>query len=196
MIILSSAMGKSGSTFFCNLQEDMLELSGVRSGQKYLRKTLGGRYVEHFHADIVLILLLANFFFVSIVVKTHTPPTRIIKWLIRHRIARATYTYRDVRDVILSALDTGARNRESGNTSGRFANYYTVEDAIVVGVNFVEETQKWEGFGDVHFVRYEDLIEDRLNTLEDFVNFMDWQIPPITLQDLIQEHENKKNNHA
>ena len=192
MIILSSAMGKSGSTFFCNLQEDILALSGIRSGQKYLRKILGGRYVEKFHAHIVLILLLVNFFFGSIVVKTHTPPTWIIKWLIKHRIARATYTYRDVRDVILSALDNGARNRESGNNSGRFANYYTVEDALIVGLDSVYEMQKWVDFGNVLFIRYEDLIEDRLNVLEKFVDFLSWDIPQNTLQELIQKHEDNK----
>jgi len=192
MIILSSAMGKSGSTFFCNLQEDMLALSGVRSGQSQLRKFLGGRFVEHFHAHTVINLLFINQFFGSIIVKTHTPPTRFIKWLIKHQIAKATYNYRDVRDVILSALDQGARNRKNGKTSGLFANLFTVEDALNVGVDSVKEMQKWVDFGDVQFIRYENLINNRLNELKMFADLMSWQIPENTLQELIQKHENKK----
>lgn len=192
MIILSTGMGKSGSTFFCNLQEDLLALSDIRSGQKYLRKIFRGRYIEHFHPHQVLLLLLVNFFFGSIVVKTHTKPTLMIRWMIKHHVARATYTYRDVRDVILSALDEGARNRRPGATSSRFANLFSVDDALCFGQDSVEEMQEWMDFGDVHFVRYEDLINDRLNVLNHFLGFLSWQIPETTLHDLIDEHEKKK----
>ena len=192
MIIFSSAMGKSGSTFICNLQEDMLALSGVRSGQAQLRKIFGGRFVERFHAHTVFILLFVNYFFGSIVVKTHTPPSRLIRWLIRNQIAIATYSYRDIRDVILSALDHGARNRKSGNISGLFANLFTVEDALIVGLDSIKEMQKWLDFGVVHFIQYENLMNDRLNELNRFADFMGWQIPENSLKAVIQNHEDTK----
>jgi hypothetical protein len=185
-------MGKYGSTFFCNLQEDLLVRSGIRSGQKYLRKLLGGRYVEHFHPYNIFLLILINFIFGSIVVKTHTKPTRMIRWLIKHRIAKATYTYRDVRDVILSALDEGARNRRPAASSTRFIDLFSVEDALSFGLDSVNEMQDWVDFWDVHFIRYEDLINDRLKEIKKFLDFLSWQIPENALQDLIQEHDNKK----
>jgi len=185
-------MGKSGSTFLCNLQEDMLALSGVRSGQAKLRENFEGRWVKNFPLNTIIKLLWINFRNGSIVIKTHTPPTRYVRWLIQLRIAKATYSYRDVRDVILSALDHGARNRKQGKTTEIYADLFTVEEAMYVGTNSIKAMQRWQQFGLVHFVRYEFLMNDRLNELIKMKNFFDWDIGNKEIDKLIEDHEKTK----
>lgn len=135
MIIISSAMGKSGSTLLCNLPEDMLAVSGVRSGQQKLRALFKGRFIKVFSFQTVMKLIFINFRYGTIAIKTHTPPTRYVRWLIKLGFARATFSFHDVRDVVLSVLDHGARNRREGKTNGIYADLFPVEDALHVGLH-------------------------------------------------------------
>jgi len=80
MILFSSALGKSGSTLLCSLQEDMLELSGVRSGQRHLYKAFNGRFIQSFSFFTIARLLYLNARYGSVVVKTHSPPTPYVRF--------------------------------------------------------------------------------------------------------------------
>lgn len=190
MILFNSAMGKSGSTLLCSLQEDMLALSGVRSGQSYLYDAFGGRFIQSFSLLTIVRLLYINARFGSVVVKTHAPPTPYLRLLINLGIARATCSYRDVRDVILSALDHGERNRKAGDITGVYANMYSVADAIdEVGAGSIYQIHRWKTFGKVHFVRYEDLMGKRLVELKKIDEFLGWNISEADLMAIIEKRD-------
>ena len=193
MIVISSSMGKSGSTFLCNLQEDMLRCACIRSGQSILRQTFSGRFIKTFSLGTIQKLLFINARYGNVVIKTHSPPTNYLRLLINLNFARTTYSYRDVRDVILSALDHGERNRQAGNTSGVYADIHRIEDAIdKVGMGSIREMYKWKTFGKVHFVRYENLMHSRLVELEKINDFLGWNIPRKKLMSIIEKHEKIK----
>lgn len=192
MILFSSAMGKSGSTLLCNLQEQMLMASGIRSGQQALRKTFNGRFIHSFPAKTIIQLLYINSIFGSVVIKTHSPPTRYIKLLINLGIAKATYSYRDVRDVILSALDHGTRNRKDGDLSGVYADLYTVDQALKIGVDSIHEMQRWQSFRKVLFVRYEGLMENTLHEIRLVSDYLAWCFTDSDLKRIVEEQEKGK----
>lgn len=191
MIVISSSMPKSGSTLVCNYQEDMLDVAGIRSGQAYLREAFDGRYV-HLDLPAIIRLVWISLRYGTTVVKTHYQPNVWIRLLIRLGLAKVTYCYRDPRDVILSAIDHGQRSRNGLNLSSMFASWRDVEQSIPLVAKFLRACCAWDDFGQVLFIRYERLMQDKLGELKAIASFLEWDLSEQALGDIVEKHERLK----
>src|SRR5215471_8147671 len=112
MIVISSSLPKSGSTLVANLQEDLLAMCEPENGQGAFREAFGGRFVEEITPWVAAKLMAIHEKWGSMVVKTHCRVTWSVRALVVSGVARATYCFRDPRDVILSAMDHCRRDKE------------------------------------------------------------------------------------
>jgi hypothetical protein len=87
-------------------------------------------------------------------------PTPTLRALIKTGAVRATFNLRDPRDIVVSALDHGARQRES-NIDGGLAGLTTVDEAIdFVAGHLLPVWEAWAATPAVLLVRYEELVAD------------------------------------
>lgn len=193
MIIISSSIPKSGSTLVWQYQRDMIKLACRRSGQSQLLKHSSyGGFINTFNFKVIATLLYLNFRFGDIVVKTHSKPTFLIKILIISGLAKATFCYRDPRDVILSAIDHGARTRKGLELSDAFRDFYNVIDAIPIVKNWLENWYRWRQIRKVLFIRYESLMENKLRCLAELSAYFGFQLNKEDLNTLYEKYEKDK----
>jgi hypothetical protein len=192
MIVISSSLPKSGSTLIANYQEDLLQTVEPRNGQQQLRAAFGGRFIGSLSAPTIARLLFIHARYGSVVVKTHSSVNPLIAALIRSGVARATYCYRDPRDVILSAIDHGARSRRGDDPSGAFREFETIGNSIPQVQGLVSRWQSWHRFGRVHFIRYETLMDDKLGHLQALSDYLNWRLPDEQLAAIVDRHDPKK----
>ena len=172
MIVLSAGLPKAGSGLLFNLTNDML----VKSGQQDVRRLkddfqLQGLLKNH-NCNIgepnwagLSRLLPLHFRGHRFVVKTHWGPNRVVRRLMWPGIIRATYVYRDPRDVLLSAMDHGRKLRAEGK-SHTFAQCSSVEDTIPIVLQWLKETSGWLHMPTTLSLKYEDLIADPIATMK------------------------------
>ena len=111
MIVISAALPKSASTLICNYQRDLLLAGKKGSAQSEFQRANGGRFIEKVGFRKMLRLVFWNFRLGSFVFKTHCAADITLRVLIHLGLAKATYCFRDPRDVVLSALDHADRSR-------------------------------------------------------------------------------------
>ena len=103
-------------------------------------------------------------------VKTHGPPTRTLRALIRARTIRPTYVFRDPRDVALSIFDR--RTKRRGTSDRPWDNIYSFEDAVAITRRLVPTWRTWSTVPGVHLVRYERLLAEPEQQLKEIVAFL------------------------
>jgi hypothetical protein len=86
-------------------------------------------------------------------------------------IVKATYIYRDPRDVVISAFEHGQRIRDKGE-SHTFAEWNSIEASIFNVKSLLTTWDEWMGCSQVLTVRYEDLWADPVHELERLVGFL------------------------
>ena len=166
------------------MTNDLLTLAGY-SDVRELRDRFGLHDILKEYncnlGDITTIKLLRlmklNLMGHTFVIKTHEKPAHLlmrlwagIGWL------KATYIYRDPRDVALSAFEHGERIRREGG-SHTFARLRSMEEAIRYAGELVSTWSEWLKLNKavpdkVLIVRYEDLNNDTLNELRRLIDFL------------------------
>jgi hypothetical protein len=126
------------------------------------------------------------------VVKTHCGPTPTIKKLISSGLARASFCFRDPRDVALSVLDHADRTRRGLDASGAFANVHTLSDAIEFSSAYIDNYFAWREFGKALFIKYEDLMADKPGYLDRIANYFGFPVTDDALVDIFEKHERLK----
>jgi hypothetical protein len=157
MIIVSSGFPKSASTLLFLYTEEILKQSGKRSAQEKFRKRYPEGFIHRFGLLNTTYLFFLNLFFGSVVVKTHAGPNFFLRVLIKMKIAKAYYSIRDPRDVILSALDHGKKARANGSKTPAdkaFEMYEKKEDLYAALKMHYENFDRWKHFNDKVFVRF------------------------------------------
>lgn len=92
-------------------------------------------------------------------VKTHAPPRPAFGVLARTGRAVVFLSVRDPRDMALSALDHGRRNRDEGR-GGVLAELVDLDDAVGFVRDQVELFHRWRRVPGVAVIRYEDVLAD------------------------------------
>lgn len=165
MIVLSAGMQKAGSAWFFNMTNDLMQAAGHqdirRLSSRYLLSPIMTRVncnMGTLRALKLCWVSLPHLFGNSYVVKTHEAPTRAALWMIDRRIIRATYIYRDPRDVAASVFRHAERIRRDGRRSDTgFDRLESMEAAIRFASRRIPVWQAWESSGRALMVRYEDL---------------------------------------
>ncbi len=194
MIVVSASLKKSGSGWFFNLTNDMLQRAG-HDDVRTLRRQFGLEQVLlddncRINPNVFNLarLIRPHRRGHSFVVKTHAGPTRSLRSLMALGVARATYIFRDPRDVVLSALDHGARLRRSG-TPNDLAKLYTMLDAVRYVRDLLAGWEAWTAASRTLVFRYEDLVDDPLAETRRLAAFLDLELTDDDLQAVITHYE-------
>jgi len=191
MIIINSAMPKSGSTLLYFYQRDMLEkkigekraLKSIKTFSKFIPTT----FVNQFNFKIVVLAIWVNFRYGGLAIKTHCKYDKWIKILKIFPFVKITYSYRDPRDVLLSGMDHHKRNNE------RFLNWNSWDNSIKEVKRNSIEAVKWlenkEGF---FVAKYEDFIPNQLTTIKMLNNYLGFNLSDNLLEDMVKSRINNK----
>lgn len=166
MIHVSAGMPRSGSGWVYNLAADLLAAAGrppssVARQQHGLERVLDSHNnrLERATWRAVLQLTSAHRRGADLAVKTHDRPTLALRWAVRRGVMRCHHSYRDPRDVVLSAWEAGEQRRARGQTTS-FAALRSVPDVIDACVQWCRTVERWQAYGRALAVRYESLKAD------------------------------------
>src|SRR5512139_3277100 len=149
MIILSIGMPRAGSGWYYNLTNDLMLSSGAQDPRQIRQRYHLQNVLTEVNCNIgaltprrVLSVLLPSLLGNTFVIKAHAGPTPIALALIRLGLIRPTYIYRDPRDALLSAMESGRRALEQGRTSA-FTPLVDFDVALDFMLDYV---RVWEGW--------------------------------------------------
>ena len=173
MFVISASAMRSGSSWYLNLTNDLLNLKNKKAVRQ-IRQTydLQDVIVNDF-VDVGKLQYrkLLRLFGVSLrtgafAVKTHKNPTRGTRVFTHLGMIRSTYIYRDPRDRIVSLLEMAERARQAGETGGPFAPLHTFADALALIKDAYPHYQRWSRHPRTLVVQYEKLVQQPLDEMQ------------------------------
>lgn len=208
MIVLSAGMPKAGTGWYYNLANDLLVAAGHQDARAVrdrhgLRETLRAANCNLPTLDraslerIDAVSREGNTF----VVKTHRGPTKPLRELVAAGRFKVTYIYRDLRDVIVSALDRGQTMRSNGNVKRHllfgpyrsFAKLRTVPGAIRwARWRLLPVWRAYSAWDAVHLARYEDLSTDPLAEMKRLAAFLEVEVPEAVMNEIIDRYRRER----
>jgi hypothetical protein len=200
MIVLSSGMQKAGSAWLFNLTNDMLVASGYRDCRELRDRYRLRRWMTAANCNIgdpallkLILVGLPHFFGNTYALKTHEGPTSMVRWMIKSERMRATYIYRDPRDVAVSVFEHGRRLRERGAKSNTgFDRISTLEDAIRFAQDKLSIWRAWSDGSEALLMRYEDLRENPLESCTRVADFLELPVAESELHAIIERYDAKR----
>lgn len=196
MIVVSAGMQKSGTGWYYNITNDLLMAAGHQSAQDvrdqfHLEPIL--KYGNCLIGDLTFPKLsrvaIPHFMGKTFVIKTHSQPTRTLRYFMNLGIAKATYIYRDPRDVVLSALDHGEKSRNLGKTDVAFARFDSLKTSVKSTARWLRNWESWMGYKNVLVIRYEDLVADSMAEAERLVDFLKIDVPTEKVQQIVASYQ-------
>jgi len=125
-------------------------------------------------------------------VHTHRGATPAVRYYMRRGKVKATYIFRDPRDVVLSAYQHGIRERKSGLRWRNFAKLRTIKLAILwVMFRQIPRYRSWKRQDRelVHFARYEDLVRDTRGEMERLARFLGLEVSDEKIDEIIRRYD-------
>ena len=167
MLVIASGMQESGSAYFYNIINEIISRSDSGVDARGLKKDTRVNDLMKWHnnnigkltAPKLLRLWLASLRYGTFAAKTHSGPSRSARLMNRLGIVRIVYSYRDPRDVILSAIDHGKKIIQDGenHTFANMADFDLAIENVKGWLRIWEEYVKTPG---VLAIKYEDMIVD------------------------------------
>ncbi len=199
MIVLSVGMQKAGTAWYFNITNDLLQAAGHQDIRALRIRYHLQRFMTERNCNIgrprllkLLFVSLPHWFGNSYVVKTHEGPTKALLKLIDRGLVKATYLYRDPRDVALSAFEHGEKIRRSGAVSSTgFDRLTTMESAIEFASGLLPVWLEWAESGRALLVRYEDMRQNPFREGERLVSHLNIDVPQEVLRSIIEQYEIK-----
>lgn len=109
-------------------------------------------------------------------------------------ISKTTITYRDPRDVILSAIDHGRRTRASGLCcDGGFVQYQTVLDSIPMVQHLISKFERWHQRTSVYCVKYENMMQNPQRELTAMTKFLNWDVSEKAIEKAVESEQKERN---
>ncbi|MDX1546896.1 MAG: sulfotransferase domain-containing protein [Rhodothermales bacterium] len=186
MVVLSVGMRKSGTGWYFNMTNALLQAAGRQDIHTYrehpaLRGVIKGRKKVAPLSTVKLARMVwaargGN----SFVVKTHAGPSRSLPLFTRLGLVKTTYLYRDPRDVVLSALDHAEAARAAGADID-LRRLTSLDDSLAMVQHELDRWEQWMRLPQVLKVRYEDLSRDTLAELRRLDAFLGLGLPETTL---------------
>jgi hypothetical protein len=191
VLVVSAGMPKAGTAFLYNVINGVL-IAGRGADARAVKDKYRLHRLMRWHNNNIGPLTfrsLAHLWLVSLrtgpfVVKTHGPPTRALLALMRLRLVKAIYIYRDPRDALLSAIDHGKRILEKGENH-TFARMTDFDSAFAAVRRWLQTWQHYANLPGVLKVRYEDLVEQPVPTAQRVVNYLGLKLDEATASDIV-----------
>ena len=194
MIVVCGGMQKSGSGWVYNMVNDMLAKVCGKDART-LRDEFQLDFLLHDNCafqslDTAMIerLLAVTAGGYSIAIKTHERPNPAMIELLADGQAKAVYSFRDPRDVVVSALDHGDKIRAKGET-GTFALLENAEQAISAAARWAKKAKVWQDSPGTRCIRYEDLLDDTRGVMGNVLEFLNLPLGEAELDSVIQEYQ-------
>lgn len=166
MMILSIGMPRAGSGWYYNLTNDLMLANGAQDARQIRQRFHLESILTEVNCNIgaltprrLLAVLVPALFGNTYVIKAHAAPTPLARALLRSRLVRAAYLYRDPRDAMLSAMENGQRAVERGRENA-FSPYAEFEPALQFMQHQIEIWEAWMACPQALHARYEDLLLD------------------------------------
>jgi len=199
MIVLSVGMQKAGTAWYFNITNDLLQAAGHQDIHDLRNRYHLQRFMTRGNCNIgrpnllkLLVVSFPHWMGNSYVVKTHEGPTQALLGLIDRGVVKATYMYRDPRDVALSAFEHGEKIRRSGAVSNTgFDRLTTIEEAIEFAKGLLPVWKQWAGSRKALLVRYEDMRQDSLSEGKKLVVYLNIDVSQEVLRSIIEQYEIK-----
>ncbi len=206
MIVLSAGMQKAGTGWYWNMTNELLMAAGHPDAREIREKyqlqtvlTTLNCNVRGLDGKAITELNRISQQGHTFVVKTHRRPSKLVRELMAEGRIRATYIYRDLRDVIVSALDRGRVMRETGYLHGRhfhigpqksFAKYHTVRGAILwARFRLLPVWKAWANCDGVLMTRYEDLHADAQGELRRLADYLDLDVSQKQIEAIVAAYD-------
>lgn len=195
MIVLSVGMQKSGSAWYFNLINEVLIAAGYHDARTIrdrfgLQSILqyGNCNIEELTPEKLSRVVALHNSGYTFAVKTHCGPTPIVASLLAEDIIKATYVYRDPRDVVISAMDHGRKIRNSSQNH-TFAEYDSLEKTVYAVKEWLVIWERWRRLNRVLTVRYEDLLADPLKELKRLSSFLAIVVSSEKIQTILNRYK-------
>ncbi len=194
MIVLSAGIQKSSTAWYFNLTNDLLVAAGHADARQICQK---------YHLQSVLLyrncllkagslkrflLLIPHWSGETFAVKLHGKPGGFTRFLLATRTARATFLYRDPRDVALSLYEYSQKLRQKGKNHRPLAKTERIEDAILEVASLLGDWQAWASRRDILMTRYEDLVNNPVRELERLQNYLGLALPASSLERVVEKN--------
>ncbi|MBS1516540.1 MAG: sulfotransferase domain-containing protein [Bacteroidetes bacterium] len=194
MLIVSSGMQKSGTAYFYNILNDLIKSAGENDArilkEEYnLGKLLKWRNnnVDGISGKELLKLVLISRKKGIFAVKTHYANRRPFIYLLKLGIIKVIYSYRDPRDVILSAMDHGRKLLAAGDNS-TFAKMTDTDEALKYVSSWIKDWKAFSKKDDIYKYKYEDLISDPERILDEVMNFIDINVSHEKVREILYRY--------
>lgn len=193
MIVISNSMPKSGSTLVMNWTVDLFKISNKESeSQKKLQELTRkggipglGDFVQYFNDDIIYKLVDLEKEYGDLVVKMHIQDNYQLNEILKNGNFFSTFTYRDLRDFIMSAIDHKNRTH---NTDNPVFSHFT--DTSVM----VKEAEKWGNISianiknsSVCSLKYEQTILDSFKAIKKVNSYLGNVVDDNRLKEIIEK---------
>jgi len=195
MIVISAGMQKSGTAWYFSLTNDLLTAAGRQDVHSIRRRFRLESILRYETCQMgrptprkLMALIIPHLCGNTFVAKTHSAPSRSLRYLMSLGVVRATYIFRDPRDVAISAFEHGQRLRREGRME-RFARLSSLEEAILFAERLLPVWGAWMACKEVFCVRYEDLLISPEGTLMDLARFLSLSISPRQVQHIVAGYD-------
>jgi len=197
MLIISAAMQKSGSGYLYNLLNDLLVAAGNDDARDIKKRCqLEGIMQQHnnnigpMHLKKLLRLWVVSLKESKFAVKTHSRPTWGAKILNTAGLIKIIYCYRDPRDVLLSAMDHGKKSLDQG-IQDNFIHMTEFDTALRHVKGWVEIWKQYHAIPGVFMVKYEELMNNPLATMQTISHFLSLSLDEPTIQSILWKYSQK-----
>ena len=194
MFIISAGLQKSGSAWIYQITDDLLQKTGHTPARE-LKVRYGLEGVLKRHNCVIPQLTpkaLALFDKLAqregaFVVKTHSsPPALLGEMMAQPKGPKSTLIYRDPRDVAISALEHGQRQRNLGHDHLPFAQIRTLPEALFACRHWLRHVYlPWANLRGGFCVAYEMLLEDTLNVTRSLAHYLEVDASDDLIQSVI-----------
>ena len=197
MIVLSAGMQKAGTAWYFNLTNDMLIANGHQDVRRIRTRFHLERFMSADNCNIgtprawkLFLISVPHFLGQTYVIKTHEGPTLGAKAAVKTGQMKATYIFRDPRDVVVSLFEHGERIRKSKARSATgFDRLETLEAAIEFVRNRLSIWRAWANVPRVLTVRYEDLQAGPVRECERLARFLGLELSRTQIAEIVDRYD-------
>ncbi len=193
-LVLSVGMPRAGSGWYYNLTQDLVVAVGGIDAKKIRLKYRLNHLLTEVNCNIgtlsfyrLLPVMVPVLFEPRYVIKLHAERRLLADLLIRMKLIKPTYIYRDPRDALLSAYEYGQRMSSQGLTNA-FTPLRTIDDAIAFMDFYVKIAAGWMSSPHTLKVKYENLLEDYDSEVDRLVDYLEIDRREAEINNIIERY--------
>lgn len=178
MLVINIGMPRSGTLWRYKILRDLVIAGGGEDGLEIRKKYFLSPFISGINADINTLkakrlypAALPSLLGRSYTLNTHAVLTPAARKLIERGKLKAIYGYRDPRDCLLSMLEYSQRDKPQ--YSSQFLGLNTVEEAADFMEIYIDAWKQWTSQPGVFVLRYEDLLNDFNENLNQIIAYLD-----------------------